>query len=170
MSSYARSVYPFMPVLLPRLQHQELTPPERRKEPRPESRKHKPQTDAKLKTILIVDDQIGERKVIRSAVESFTDFRVCGEAKNGTEAIQRAKELKPDLIIMDLAMPLMNGLEAASVVKNELPLVSVVLFTLYADLVGPRSAMFGVTAVLSKEDGLSPLLDCIKNLLGSHQT
>jgi DNA-binding NarL/FixJ family response regulator len=159
-------VYPFVPALLPWSQHQEPTQPERRKEPRPEPRKPKQQTDAKLKTILVVDDQIGERKVIRSAVESFTDYRVCGEATNGTEAIQRAKELKPDLIIMDLAMPLMNGLEAASVVKNELPGVAVVLFTLYADLVGPRSAMFGVTAVLSKEDGLSPLLDCLKKLLG----
>jgi DNA-binding NarL/FixJ family response regulator len=99
-------------------------------------------------------------------VEYHTKFCVCGEAANGTEAIRRAKELKPDLIIMDLAMPLMNGLEAASVLKNELPRVPVVLFTLYADVVhGPRSSIFGVTAVLSKDEGLAPLLACVKGLL-----
>jgi two-component system nitrate/nitrite response regulator NarL len=133
-----------------------------------------PSTDAssesrkgpQARTILIVDDNASERRVIRSAVEYHTKFRVCGEAANGTEAIQRARQLKPDLIIMDLAMPLVNGLEAASVLKNELPGVPVVLFTLYADVVhGPRSSIFGVTAVLSKDEGLAPLLACLKGLL-----
>jgi DNA-binding NarL/FixJ family response regulator len=168
MSSSLQIIYSFMPGFLPDSQQPEATRPERRKHPRPELRKARQGADAKAKTILIVDDQDGERKVIRAAVEGFTEYRVCGEATNGTDAIRRAKELKPDLIIMDLAMPLMNGLEAASVLKNELPNTSVVLFTLYADLInGPRSRMFGVTVVLSKDDGLSPLLDCIKNLLGS---
>ena len=127
----------------------------------PESRK-----GPQARTILIVDDNESERRVIRAAVEYHTKFRVCGEAANGTEAIQRARQLKPDLIIMDLAMPLMNGLEAASVLKNELPGVPVVLFTLYADLVhGPRSPIFGVTAVLSKDEGLAPLLACLRGLL-----
>jgi CheY-like chemotaxis protein len=120
----------------------------------------------KTKTILIVDDNDGERTVIRSAVENLTKFRVCGEAANGTEGIRRAKELKPDLIIMDLAMPMMNGLEAASILKRELPGVPIVLFTLYADLIqGPRSPMFGITVVVSKENGLAPLLACLRGLL-----
>jgi DNA-binding NarL/FixJ family response regulator len=141
--------------------------PERRREPRPQPRTLKPQAKPGVKSILIVDDHEGERRVIRAAVEGFTQYEVCGEAGNGTEAISRAKTLKPDLIIMDLAMPLMNGLEAASVLKNEVPGVCVVLFTLYSDLVrGPRSSMFGVTVVLSKEHGLAPLLDCLNNLLG----
>src|ERR1700731_4568192 len=118
------------------------------------------------KSILIVDDNESERTVIRAAVENLTKFRVCGEATNGTDAVRRARELKPDLVIMDLAMPLMNGLEAASILKHELPGVPVVLFTLYADLIhGPRSPMFGVTMVVSKEDGLAPLLACLKGLL-----
>lgn len=129
--------------------------------PRRESR-----TGPQVRTILIVDDNASERRVIRAAVEYHTKFRVCGEAANGTEAIQRARQLRPDLIIMDLAMPLMNGLEAASVLKKELPGVPVVLFTLYADLVqGPRSPIFGVTRVLAKEEGLTPLLACLKGLL-----
>lgn len=137
-----------------------------RREPKPERRKHAPQSGVKEKTILIVDDQAGERKVIRAAIEDLTNYVVCGEATNGTEAVEKAKELKPDLVIMDLAMPMMNGLEAASVLKNHVPEASVVVFTLYADLVGPRSGMFGVNAVMAKEEGLAPLMECIENLLG----
>jgi DNA-binding NarL/FixJ family response regulator len=167
MAPSAQVLYPTTRRFFPSRQASASFTPERRKEARSEPRKGQPNADPKLRTILIVDDHHGERKVIRAAVEGFTQYRVCGEAANGTEAIQRAKELKPDLIIMDLAMPLMNGLEAASVLKNELPGVSVVLFTLYANVVSaPRLSMFGVTTVLSKEEGLGPLLDCIKNLLG----
>lgn len=118
------------------------------------------------KTILIADDNAGERTVIRAAVENLTKFRICGEAATGTEAVQRARELRPDLIIMDLAMPMMNGLEAASILKHHLPAVPIVLFTLYADLIhGPRSPLFGITVVVSKENGLAPLLGCVKGLL-----
>ena len=167
MSSTLQTFWP-RPSIFIDSQYPDSTRPERRKSPRPAPRNPKQQGDTKPKTILIVDDQDGERKVIRSAVEAFAGYRVCGEAATGTEAIEKAKALKPDLIVMDLAMPLMNGLEAASVLKNELPGVSIVLFTLYSDLInGPRSSLFGITVVLSKEDGLSPLLDCIKNLLGS---
>jgi CheY-like chemotaxis protein len=67
---------------------------------------------------------------------------------------------------MDLAMPHMNGLEAAKVLRNTMPAVPVVLLTLHADLIGPRSSVLGVTLVLSKDDGLAPLLRCLERLLG----
>jgi two-component system, NarL family, nitrate/nitrite response regulator NarL len=120
------------------------------------------------KTILLVDDSDFERFTIRAAVEGLTNFRVCGEASNGVEAVKMATELKPDLVVMDLAMPLMNGLEAASLLKNSIPGTPIVLLTLYAEEVhGPRSSAFGVATVLSKADGLAPLLECLDNLLGS---
>ena len=126
----------------------------------------KPVQPGQVRTILLVDDSENERAVIRMAVEGLTKYRVCGEAVNGTQAIEKALELKPDLIIMDLAMPLMNGLEAASVLKKALPGTPVILFTLYGDLVrSERSPTFGVTDVVSKEEGIAPLLDCLKNLL-----
>jgi DNA-binding NarL/FixJ family response regulator len=119
-----------------------------------------------VQSILVVDDSLNERSIIRMAVEAFTKFRICGEASNGTEAVKKATELKPDLVIMDLAMPLMNGLEAASVLKTALPGIPVVLFTLYGDLVrSKRSPTFGIANVVSKGDGIAPLLDCVKNLL-----
>jgi DNA-binding NarL/FixJ family response regulator len=124
-----------------------------------------------VRTILLVDDSDFERFTIRAAVEGLTNFKVCGEASNGVEAVKMATELKPDLVVMDLAMPLMNGLEAASLLKNAIPGVPIVLLTLYADEVhGPRSSAFGIATVLSKVDGLAPLLECLEKLLGPADT
>ena len=61
-----------------------------------------PEDVARVKTVLVVDD-VSERIAIRTAIESRTKFRVCGEASNGVEAIKQAKELRPDLVLMDLA-------------------------------------------------------------------
>ena len=89
-----------------------------------------------------------------------------GEAVDGVDAIEKAKELKPDLIVLDLVMPRMNGIEAASVIKGMLPQVPIVLFTLYGEAVGdaPASAA-GIDAVLSKPDGGWKLLECVRGLL-----
>jgi DNA-binding NarL/FixJ family response regulator len=125
-----------------------------------------PEDVARVKTVLVVDDVESERIAIRTAIESRTKFRVCGEASNGVEAIRQANELRPDLVLMDLAMPNSNGLEAAKVLRNTMPRVPVVLLTLHADLIGRRSSVLGVTLVLSKNDGLAPLLRCLERLLG----
>jgi DNA-binding NarL/FixJ family response regulator len=120
------------------------------------------------RTILIVDDSHFERSVIRSAVEALTKFRVCGEASDGAEAIKKARELRPDLVIMDLAMPLMNGVEAAMVLRNTMPKVPVVLFTLYAEqLRGAISPGFGVTQIVSKTAGLAGLIESLERLLAA---
>ena len=127
-----------------------------------------PQESPQGKNILIVEDSQFERTVIRAAVEGLTNFHVCGEASNGVEAIAKARELRPDLVIMDLAMPQMNGVEAATVLKNTLPKVPVVLFTLYAEQIREAiSPALGVTIILSKADGLAPLLECLEKLLAS---
>jgi DNA-binding NarL/FixJ family response regulator len=126
-----------------------------------------PEDVARVKTVLVVDDAESERTAIRTAIESRTKFRVCGEASDGVEALKKANELRPDLVLMDLAMPRMNGLEAAKVLRNTMPTVPVVLLTLHADLIhGPRSSVFGVTLVLSKDEGLAPLLRCLERVLG----
>jgi CheY-like chemotaxis protein len=127
-----------------------------------------PQESPQAKTILIVEDNQFERTVIRAAVEGLTNFQVCGEASDGVEGIKKARELRPDLVIMDLAMPRMNGVEAAMVLRNTIPRVPVVLFTLYAEQIrGAISPGFGVTMILSKADGLAPLLECLDKLLAS---
>src|ERR1700680_3545370 len=83
------------------------------------------------KSILIVDDSLPVRRMLRSFVESRTDFEVCGEAVNGVDAIEKARTLHPDLIVMDLSMQVMNGLEAGSVLKAMLPEVPIVMYTVH---------------------------------------
>ena len=118
------------------------------------------------KSILIVDDSDIVRKVTRLFLETQIDLEVCGEAVHGVDDVEKAKELKPDLIVLDLAMPRMNGIEAASVIKGMMPRVPIVLFTLYAEAASnmPVSGV-GIDAVLPKPDGGWKLLECIRSLL-----
>ena len=115
--------------------------------------------------ILIVDDSKTVRGVIRTFLTN-AGFTVCGEADSGLTAIEQAKGLKPDLILLDLSMPLMNGAEAASVLKGIMPTVPLVLFTMYSESVGKSLAFaVGVDAVLSKPDGMGKLVECVRSLL-----
>ena len=86
------------------------------------------------KCILIADDSKTIRTLIRAFIENRAGFEVCGEAVDGVEAIEKAKELQPDLIILDLAMPRMNGAAAASVLKRRMPKIPIILFTMYDEL------------------------------------
>jgi chemotaxis response regulator CheB len=79
--------------------------------------------------ILLVGDLPQMRKLIRSYLEEEREFRVCGEAIDGFDAINKGEHLKPDLIIIDASMPRMNGIEAAPKLKKLLPETPIVLFT-----------------------------------------
>jgi DNA-binding NarL/FixJ family response regulator len=120
------------------------------------------------KSILIVDDSATVRTVIRAFLEGQTNFAVCGEAADGVDAIEKAKALKPDLIVLDLAMPGMNGIEAAAVLKDMMPNVPIVLFTMYSEVLGQSlTSAVGVNLVLSKPDGMGKLVESVQNLLAS---
>src|SRR5258708_19364841 len=88
--------------------------------------------------ILICDDNPNIRYLLRVFVESKTPFKVCGEAGHGTEAIEKAKKLQPELILLDLNMPMLNGAEAAGVLKAMLPRTKIILFSMHMDSF-PRS-------------------------------
>ncbi len=83
--------------------------------------------------ILLVDDHSLFRKGIAALLAAQADFVVVGEATNGLEAIERARELVPDVILMDLTMPKCNGLEAARLIKQELPHVHIIMLTVSDD-------------------------------------
>ena len=86
-----------------------------------------------VRSVLVVD----ENPLIRHALcELFTregDFDVCGEAENGSEAIEKAQLLRPNLIVTDLSMPAMNGLEETRVLKKLMPAVPEIIFTVHCD-------------------------------------
>jgi CheY-like chemotaxis protein len=87
--------------------------------------------------LLIADDDPDIRSIIRSVVEA-DGYKVCGEAADGLEAIERANKLQPDLILLDLAMPRMNGAEAAGVLRSAMPRVPILLFTMFAGEFGEK--------------------------------
>jgi DNA-binding NarL/FixJ family response regulator len=115
--------------------------------------------------ILIVDDSAIVRDTIRIFL-TMAGFDVCGEAYNGLIAIEKAQELQPDLIVLDLAMPVMDGAHAARLLKEMLPDVLVVFFTMYDESVcGALASAAGVDVVISKAEGIAQLVRCAHGLL-----
>jgi len=113
----------------------------------------------------VIDDGARVREIIRIFLEK-DGFEVCGEAADGVEAIEQAKKLKPDLIVLDLAMPRMNGAEAASILSTTMPNVPIVLLTLYRNVLGSALASaVGVKAIIDKTDGMDKLVECVHSLL-----
>jgi DNA-binding NarL/FixJ family response regulator len=104
--------------------------------------------------------------MLRTVFEDTPGWEVCGEAENGRDAIEKARELKPDLIVLDLSMPVMNGLEAAPILRQMLPTVPIILFTLHGNKCLEREALSaGVTAVISKEVNVTTLINEAQELL-----
>jgi DNA-binding NarL/FixJ family response regulator len=118
--------------------------------------------------ILIVADHASVREGVRAFLETKTNLTVCGEAMDGPSAIKQAALLKPDVIILDLALPMLNGVEAASVVRNHLPNVKIVAFSMYANELGCaiRTAT-RIDAVLPKSTSLTSLVETIQQLVGT---
>ncbi len=118
------------------------------------------------KQLLIADDSYLVRETIKNVLAGRSDIVVCGEASNGLEAVEKAKTLKPDLILLDLAMPEMNGAETASVLKMTVPEVRIILFTMHSEKVGSYlTSAVGIDAVLSKPDGMTALLSAVEAAL-----
>ncbi len=82
-----------------------------------------------MNTIVLADDHALFREGLRSIMEKWEDFQVVGEASNGQEALELARELLPDIVLMDIHMPVLNGLEATEKIAREMPAVKVVILT-----------------------------------------
>jgi YesN/AraC family two-component response regulator len=85
------------------------------------------------KTILIADDNPAIREIFRRMVAQDASFGLCAEAANGKEAIALAQRLNPDLVVLDVSMPVMNGLDAAKELRRLMPQVAIIIFTGYQD-------------------------------------
>jgi DNA-binding NarL/FixJ family response regulator len=84
-------------------------------------------------SILIADDHAVVRRGVRTLLESQPNWQVCGEAQDGREALEQAKRLKPDLAVLDITMPELNGLEAIARIRQEVPQTRVLVLTMHDD-------------------------------------
>jgi len=117
------------------------------------------------KRILVVDDSAAIRGLVRAFIECRPGLEICGEAADGLEGVEKGIELRPDLIVLDFAMPRMNGLEAATVLHQIVPSAPIILFTFYADAISSHLAHdAGVASIISKSDQLSTLADEVQTL------
>jgi two-component system nitrate/nitrite response regulator NarL len=122
----------------------------------------------RTKRILLVDDNAAVRSLLRKMFESRSAFEISGEAENGLDAVNKAESLKPDLIILDLVMPVMSGLDAAPLLKRLLPDTPIILFTQQEGGEVERMAeRAGIDAVVSKSQVASELVLKAQALLAS---
>jgi DNA-binding NarL/FixJ family response regulator len=118
------------------------------------------------KNILIVDDSTVVRNTFRQTLEAEAGWSVCGEAVDGRDGIEKAQQYKPDLIVLDLAMPVMDGLQAARELTRLLPGVPLMMFTSYDSPQLQREALsVGVRKVVSKSASTGALISSIHALL-----
>jgi len=119
-----------------------------------------------VNSVLIVDDSKSIRHALHEVFNREADFNVCGEAEDGQEAIQKAQELHPDLVVLDLCMPTMNGLEVASILSQTLPATPLIVYSLYLNGFSEEEAQSaGISAVVSKIENVSVLIDKARGLV-----
>jgi DNA-binding NarL/FixJ family response regulator len=113
--------------------------------------------------VLIVDDHEIVRKGVRMLFANYDSFEVCGEAQNGMEAIRMVPELSPDVVILDLSMPGMNGFETAAKIRLIAPPIKIVFFSVHEI---PSTAMWvGADAFVSKSSPLQDLVLTVSHVL-----
>ena len=119
-----------------------------------------------VKSVLIADDNAFVRQRLGDLFSREPDFEVCGEAENGRKAVEEAQELHPDLILLDLSMPVMNGLDAARALKRLMPEVPIVMFSAYSDFFTEKEARSaGASVLVSKSEQMSVLVSMGRNLV-----
>jgi DNA-binding NarL/FixJ family response regulator len=113
--------------------------------------------------ILIADDHIEVRHTLRFILESHAGWEVCSEAEDGVEAVRRALECVPDVIVMDVTMPAMNGLDAARMIIKKLPQSSIVILTQHQSNELARLAMqAGVHGFVTKAEATDELVRAVE--------
>jgi DNA-binding NarL/FixJ family response regulator len=122
--------------------------------------------DVVRKMVLIVDDNAFVRNALCELFKRQADFDVCGVAENGREAIEAAGRLHPDLIVTDLSMPVMNGLDAARVLKRVMPTVPLIMYSAFGDRLSEKQArLIGFSEIVSKSEQASVLLEKMRALV-----
>jgi DNA-binding NarL/FixJ family response regulator len=117
--------------------------------------------------ILIVDDHAVIRRGVQGILSTYPEWELCGEADNGQDAIRLAAELAPEVVIMDVSMPGMNGLEATRIIHDVLPETRVLLLTLHSSSEFVRSAFrAGARGYVLKSDAENELVRALNVVIG----
>lgn len=115
--------------------------------------------------IMVVDDHEVVRKGLRTTLESRHGWTVCGEAADGREAVQRAQELKPDIVVMDLTMPELNGLEATRKILRTLPKTEILILSMHeSEQLVHEVLEAGARGYVLKSDAGSAIFSAVENL------
>jgi len=115
--------------------------------------------------ILIADDSQVVRQLLKKALSGERGWSLCGEAANGQQAVLLAHQLKPDLVVMDLAMPLLDGLRASAEILKFAPALPIVLYTLHDNSqIALEAKKAGIHAVVSKTDDMNVLVETIRRI------
>jgi two-component system nitrate/nitrite response regulator NarL len=114
--------------------------------------------------ILVVDDSEAVHKLVRALLRHKSDWEICGDAVNGQEAISKVRELSPDLVILDLTMPVMNGFEAAAEIRRIAPLTKIVFFSVHELPV--TSTIAWADALVTKTAPVQDLITTIERVAG----
>lgn len=122
------------------------------------------------KRVLVADDSQSVREVIKAFLILYAGAEICGEAADGLEALERSRELEPDLVVLDYAMPILSGAEVAAQLKSYRPDLLIILFTMYGENVGKAVAeTTGIDAVLCKPDGITLLAETASRMLNDRE-
>ena len=119
--------------------------------------------------ILIADDHDFVREGVRAVLEAEPGWIVCGEARSGREAVARAAELRPDVVVLDLSMPELNGLEATRQIRSVLPAKILILSVHDSDQVVTEVLDAGADGYVLKTDAGRKLVEAIRALLQDQQ-
>jgi DNA-binding NarL/FixJ family response regulator len=120
-----------------------------------------------MPTVLVVDDHAFIRRGVRSILEPFPEWQLCGEAENGQQAVQKTSELSPSVIVMDVSMPILDGIAAAEIIKRKYPQTHIVLLTLHnSQELLRKGFQAGARGYVLKADADDELLKALRVVVG----
>lgn len=121
--------------------------------------------ESRVIRILVIDDSPTIRRYLRAVLEQYDGWRVCDEARNGWEGVETFRQIRPDIVVLDFLMPVMNGLDAARIISQLSPETPILLVTLYlSKVLSEEAKRAGIRAACAKTD-IRSVVEAVRALL-----